>query len=398
MEAQLVLVGGRSSIPNILTILHLKPDVVVTLCSHESKTDFQKIKDVITHYLPDCQVKNLAPVDAFVVDEIAQQCEIAFNRYPQAQWTCNITAATAVMSIAVYKEAELRGYPCWYIDTSHARIVPLVGPAYQQDIFHLSVEQYIAAYYYQLQKSKIDETDAQVLCEQQWLPFAQKLGKNLSLLHSFNEILEIIQNNGPKKDEVKGYSNKKNKHTDTFSPDAYNLLVYAKEIGLVKSITIDNSGITHFQLNNTQHQFLNGTWLEIYVWNELKTIMNLPPDSIDWGYEIITGGTKREADVLLTHKAQLIVAECKTGKNDKKPETLKDLTTLTNPIGAKFVGKILVMSLFTPDKTDEKAYRAHQEFLDKAQQQHIVVTMAEDLPSIGEILAKEVIDPTYKRI
>ena len=37
-KAQLILVGGRP-VPNILTIIHEKPDIIIALCSKESFVD-----------------------------------------------------------------------------------------------------------------------------------------------------------------------------------------------------------------------------------------------------------------------------------------------------------------------------------------------------------------------
>ncbi|HEU5226827.1 MAG TPA: hypothetical protein VFU49_03365, partial [Ktedonobacteraceae bacterium] len=93
MKAQLVLVGGRSSVPNILTILFQKPDVVIVLCSHESHSDFANFKRMVETILPTCAVEDLLPVDAFEPEEIAKRCVEAFQRYSTAEWICNITAA-----------------------------------------------------------------------------------------------------------------------------------------------------------------------------------------------------------------------------------------------------------------------------------------------------------------
>src|SRR5579875_850480 len=56
-KAQLILVGGRAAVPNILTVIHQKPQVVIAVCSKESQPDFPKLKEAINKILPDCIVE-----------------------------------------------------------------------------------------------------------------------------------------------------------------------------------------------------------------------------------------------------------------------------------------------------------------------------------------------------
>lgn len=408
MKAQLVLVGGRSSVPNILTILHQKPEVVIVLCSHESHSDFPKFKRVVEAALPTCIVEELPPSDAFDLQEIASRCIKAFQRYSEAEWICNITAATAIMSIAIYLQAKELNNACWYLNTAKTRVITLVGPKvdteHENILFYLKVEQYIEAYYFSLENGDLE--DRRVFCEQKWLPFAQTLGKEPRLALHLKQILKAIGNNKPKRDQPKGYT------LPNMPQEVHDLLKKATEFELVSKL-ISSSDSLKFTLNYLQYSFLDGGWLELYVWNEARQVKSSDQhglfDDCQWNHKVTISGVKRELDVALTYKAQLLIVECKTGDDDTtKPETRNGLVSVANPLGGRFVGKILVSSLFSPPDIDpallqndgilREQIKGHKEFLTKADRDQIVVFMAENLPRIGELLATEALTPKYPRI
>src|SRR5947208_2009926 len=105
MKAQLILVGGRASIPNILTIIHQRPDVIVAVSSTESKKDVPRLEQAIKVVHPTYQLEQVDPVDAFDFSQIYSVCEKAVKNHPDAEWIFNITTGTTIMSIAAYEVA-----------------------------------------------------------------------------------------------------------------------------------------------------------------------------------------------------------------------------------------------------------------------------------------------------
>jgi len=409
MKAQLVLVGGRSSVPNILTILFQKPDAVIVLCSHESHNDFASFKHLVEAILPTCTVEDPPPVDAFEPEEVAERCTEAFQRYSTAEWICNITAATTIMSIAVYEQARKFQKDCWYLNTSKTRVITLTGAKLDSNhnaaIFHLSVLEYISAYYYSLENGDLEERRG--WCEQHWLPFAQLLGQNPILADHLKPVMKAISNSRqqrPNKNEPKHYDFPK------LSQEAHDIMKKAEQFGLASDVRIEH-GVLHFTLTHLQDSFLNGGWLELYVWNEAKQIKSSDNSSLfddcQWNHKVTISGVTREIDVALTYKAQLIIAECKTGDDITESRTRDGLVAVANPLGGKFVGKILISSLFSPKETGpdqiqdgklREKIKGHQDFLSKADHHNIVVIMAEDLPRIRERLKQEAETPKYPRM
>src|SRR5262245_16953342 len=129
MKAQLILVGGRASIPNMLTVKYQCPDVIVPVVSTESKNDLPRLEQAIKVVHPSYQLEQVDPVDAFDFSQIYDVCEKAVKNHPDADWIFNITTGTTIMSIAAYEVAkkycQSLSIRCWYINTSQTRVVSL---------------------------------------------------------------------------------------------------------------------------------------------------------------------------------------------------------------------------------------------------------------------------------
>ncbi len=395
MKAQLILVGGRASIPNILTIIHQRPDIIVAVSSTESKKDVPRLEQAIKAVHPTYQLEQVDPVDAFDFSQIYSVCEKAVKNHPDAEWIFNITTGTTIMSIAAYEVAkkyrQSLSIQCWYINTSQTRVISLAEDS-QEKIFQITVSQYAAAYNRVLSPGDLDDERRYV--ELHWLPFAQRLGKNPHDASLIKLVMNKIKNR-PGKDK-EGEDKSKYYPMEGLSDGVYSLLEEAQHLQLISQLTRDTTSIG-FRLSYFQDRFLNGAWLEAYVWDEAKKLGDLDDckmDDCQWNHTIIDGKSKNELDVVMTYKAQLLIAECKTGEEEAfDSKTLYKLDSVANLLGGRFVSKLLITSLPLPTKADKL-----QEFIEQAESRRVVVVTAEDLPQIREILKREALTPTYARI
>ncbi|GAC1460684.1 MAG: hypothetical protein PVSMB2_21360 [Ktedonobacteraceae bacterium] len=133
-----------------------------------------------------------------------------------------------------------------------------------------------------------------------------------------------------------------------------------------------------------------GDWLEVYVWNE--TNKEDFADDCQWGYEI-QSTANNELDVVLTYKAQLIFAECKTENEPFHGRTshLDTVNTKAEMLGRTYVSKIFITN-------ESKTRNGYVNFTEQAKLRSIVVLTQEDLPDIGRIMKREALTPTYPRI
>src|SRR5216110_2750792 len=106
MSAQLILVGGRP-MPNILSIVHQKPELVVAVCSLQSyNQEWPSLRKAIKNLLPACKIEEKA-VDGYLLDKIESACESMLGSLSETpekagNWVFNITNATSIMSIGAY--------------------------------------------------------------------------------------------------------------------------------------------------------------------------------------------------------------------------------------------------------------------------------------------------------
>lgn len=403
-KALLTLFGGRSFLPTALIVIHEKPSTVVAISSEQSYQDLPQLRLAIDKYKSvhgfNCELETPDGIDAFEVAEIQATCEKALEKYPEVEWIVDITGGTSLMSIAAYKVAQKYSSEefgisirCWYLNTARARIIPLVGEPHDDSIFHISVDEYTTAYNRTLKPG--DLWGIQSSKRKQWLSFAQKLGKDPAC----NGLLKTIMSS------MKG---KPSKNTPLIcemaelSDEAYSLLEEAQQLGLISLLSKDIDAKVYFKISYFQDKFLNGGWLEAYVWNEAQSLLDEARgaplfDNCQWN-QLVEGMVDNELDVVVTYKAQLIVAECKTGDDAFAVGTLYKWDSVSGYFGGKFVGKLLITSLLPPKKTERGFYQSYMDFLARAYSKGIVVVTGEALPDIATVLRREAITPTYPRI
>ncbi len=397
-KAQLILFGGRASIPNMLTITHQKPDIIIAISSKESHKDLPKLEKSIKGVLPICELKMPDPVDGFDLRQIQETCKNELMKYPEADWIFNITSATTIMSIAAYEVAKSNAnnmsIQCLYVDTNHSRLVSLVG-----DPFSISVKAYIAAYYYKTEYGAF-KNYRDYYRQETWIHFAEQLGKSLEKVAILKRIADS--------NEFKGHSPKHSdddsitldypiKKLDPYNIDeVYDFLEEAQKVGILSGLSKDGPAPISFRLSERQYKFLNGAWLELYAWNEAKKLNIF--DDCEWDMEIIDSETTKtsggpfphkELDVAMTYRAQLIFAECKTGSQAYETHTLDDITTKAELLGGKFVTRLLITNVSKSAQQGHNEEGITEDLLKKARERRIRVVAADELPKVAEILEQE---------
>ncbi len=403
-KALLTLFGGRSFLPTALLLIHEKPNIVVAISSQQSHQDLPQLEQAIEKFKRElsfeCTLETPEGIDAFDVEKIQEVCENAVEKHSEMEWIFDITGGTALMSIAAYEVARKfrnefsKPVKCWYLNTAQTRVIRLVGESPDKSIFHINVDAYATAYKHNLKPSIFE--GIQNNSKKEWLLFAQKLGKHPRYITLVKEVMSKIGNrpavNTPKLYQISELSN-----------ETYVLLEEAQRVGLLSQLKKETDSSISFKLSYQQDKFLNGGWLEAYVWDEARQLRDETGtmalfDDCRWN-QILDGDTGNELDVAMTYKAQLIIAECKTGdRGTFSPDTIYKWDSVANSFGGRFVGKLLITSLLPPKETERGAFQSYQDFLARAHSKQVVVITADQLPDIGNILKQEAIKPTYPRI
>jgi Domain of unknown function (DUF1887). len=151
---------------------------------------------------------------------------------------------------------------------------------------------------------------------------------------------------------------------------------------------------TDIRINTYQNVFLSGGWLELYVWNEARQL-NVFSDC-QWNQKLFnpeepdSKKNKYELDVVLIYKAQLIVIECKTGREAFQTDKLHKFYSVSHALGGEFVTGILVTSLL--------AKNADPNFRERADEKGVYVVDRENLKAIKQIIKEQAMHPKKPRI
>jgi hypothetical protein len=91
------------------------------------------------------------------------------------------------------------------------------------------------------------------------------LGKKPQNIDSLKTVIKAVENNKP--------SNKTGprRYSIAESPDVYALLKEAEQAELLGDLSTAEGSIS-FLLSHTQFAFLDGAWLEAYVWDEARKV------------------------------------------------------------------------------------------------------------------------------
>jgi hypothetical protein len=352
-------------------------------------------------------------VDAFDLDEVYTTCvQVVREDYPHFDWIFNVTAATKIMSLGAYKAATKlsnmgKSIRCWYIDTLHAKVVPLVGSGRDNQLFAISLEDYATVYNCQMLPGTPGESQRKD-CLENWLPFAQFLVKHSHYIDVLKEIIKQISD----QKKVPPLKEAKSSMISLAVDGTQEILQEASKVKLLDVLDISDQAMK-IKLSYTQYHFLNGQWLEVYVWGEAMSLENglagakLFSDC-QWDRRIPDENNhnddRNQIDAALIYNAQLLIVECKTGDEFFKTETIYKLNSIARSLGDRFVTKLLVTSIRDFTKVpvlDKKTEGVRDKLIDvktRARNDHIIPVMREDLMNIREILKKQAVNPDYPRL
>jgi hypothetical protein len=279
------------------------------------------------------------------------------------------------MGIAAYEVAKQMSIPCIHVDTQHEKIISLIKDigVSAHDFFGMNVKTYMSIY----GREPDDLQDGEI----KYRADAEKWG----------HIANIMALSSDTYDFVGHIQNKEaNKPIGIPSSLVASRLLQDLERHMAIQLTSQPDG-TPSCVITTKHfaKFLQGGWLEIYVWQAAKAT-EITSDC-QWGYRIKSTAAQ-ELDMAFTYKAQLIFAECKTNKNpfEKKIHFLDTISSKADMLGRNYVTKIFVTN-------GSKTLPGYRNFAEQAKLRRIVVATAEDLPTLKDLLEKQAKNPDYPR-
>lgn len=184
----------------------------------------------------------------------------------------------------------------------------------------------------------------------------------------------------------------------------WNILQRLNQFGLITALAQKSETVFDYEIpNDANWNYLDGTWLEIFIWNQANQLVNEEEqkaffEECAFSFEIPSKkGVKKEIDVGCIYQGQFIHCSCKSEKSPFKTSYLDEIRAVSSLVGDRFCSRLFITNAYSPDE-NSGGWHDYQNFLQQAKDRQIVVVTGSDLPHIAEILKKEAEKPTYWRI
>lgn len=378
VNALLLITGGRG-VPDMLTVKYFQPDKIFNITTAQgmkNALDFQQFSRVYFHR----DVEILPTINPFDESEIKAACKAAFERAPNSEWVIHFTGSPKVVGIYAHDVAREHNIPFCFLDTEGKQLISLVKdlPIDPELFFKASVQEYIGAYgrTCKIAKPSIYRTKAE-----SWYNIAQKL---VQMPKETQALLNgLRKNNGQKRRPLEII-------VDSLAQPLIEELTRSDIIAITGQV---GTQIQCQLASNEIKEFLNGDWLEVYVWQE--AIKAGFADDCQWGYKIVVDQKlastlpSNELDLALTYNARLLIAECKSSANPFDPIFLDKLYSIANLVGGGYVSQVFITNVWSTHLSDSKK-ESFDNFQRQADVRRIRVITGEQLLEVGQLLHQQV--------
>lgn len=379
-KALLMLTGGRG-VPDMLVIKYLKPDIIFNLTTETGLRNAENLKKLAEEKFH-CYMEILPPIhlssetDVEAEQEIKEACIQALQREPEAEWIMHFTSAPKIVGIYAHDVARDHKIPYWFLETSGKKVVSMVtvSPVNSDTLFKASVEEYMNAYGRVHEETKSEE----------YRELAESLYPVAQLLIQDSVVTELLLQ------EVRRASKEQEEQKDaklleiSVDRQAEGLIKQLHASGIFTDVKQTAQGLHCTIADFDKREFLKGDWLEVYVWAKAKEASFA--DDCQWGYKIAAKLPSNELDLALTYNAQLLVAECKSGKSPFQVEYLYKLHSIADLVGSNYVQLIFITSIPRPKENDKRNFEKFNNFCQQADVRRIRVITRDELLQIGSIL------------
>lgn len=391
-RVMVVLLGGRSA-PAVLGALAARPCLVEAINSADQPDGGRQMASALRGVAGIRFGALDRRVDPYDKDAVYRLCRELGERYDPPSMVLNLSAGTKVMALGAYQLALERNIPAIYVVTNRQQVLN-VTTSEQFPFPVLDIRSYLACYgrspqsVFDFSRLSVDEQQA------------------IALANSFVEVgqpafqvLDLIRRRAG--NSVGGPCG-----IDHYKPRAEQLAVWQilERTGIVQDVGIRGGQFWFTIPTKSDFEFLKGTWLEVYVWDQARKLRRENGDPVFFdarsSLEIPSDrlNARKEIDVALLYDGQLIHCSCKSGRNNVwETRHLDELSSVSQLIGGDFCSRVFVTSQPKPDEKSQD-YGAYLRFLDQARDRRIVVITQEQLASIGQVLREIAEKPIYPRI
>jgi hypothetical protein len=374
-----VCLVSDQTIPNILGIMHFKPEHILFITTEEMKR-----KNKTEAILNTIKRAGIDPTFSEIVvkEDSPYDCQIKISQWIEStendQFTVNLTCGTKIMSISVFHIFRDYGSMMIYIPypkNEFIQIYPIKKNVHPESIsLRLGVVDYLTAYSLKvINEKKLEQKKEE----------AEKR-KNLTklIIENYKELEALLKDLYSK---LALYRTEKFYNFEfeyEFASDSI-YQEFFRQLGCeLKEDKISK------KLTRREIQFLTGGWLEEYVFNCVNSLLDKEINDAVLGIEIENiAGSKNEFDVMFTKDNAIYFIECKSLSPDKNlaQESLYKIGALQKEFGLR------VRSFFvtTSQKIMDENGQIRQSIKARAEQFNTEIITYENISNLEEILKQK---------
>ena len=150
-----------------------------------------------------------------------------------------------------------------------------------------------------------------------------------------------------------------------------------------------------------EQAFLNGAWLEEYVWEVAEELRRQEPglfDATGKGVVFRSGSAVREIDFIALRGGVPLIASCKSGTDPWQKQDLDEVAAIAQLLGGSYAIRLFITHQPPPTSSYPNTADPYVQFQEQASRQRVVLISGQELGRLAEILRKEMLTPTYKLV
>ena len=388
----LILLLGNRIQPATMLAYHLQPDRVACIGSADRPETLDEVTAALAHLPRPPRVEGRRKVAPYRLDETLAAIDALLADRADLAPVIGLTGCPLPMSIAGYEAGRRLGCPVLYVNTQGAEIVDFTRPEQTEPlrIRFKKVDDYLAICglaAFERGKPACVSTEADRQNAAQLLGRAGEAGIRLIAALRAAGLPQAGVVHLPAAgldDEVRRL-----------------LRGLARARLLTDRIERLDGSVTCRIPAAGEAAFLNGDWLEAYVWGVAEALRGPEPALFDVaarGVAFRSGTAEREIDFIALRGGVPLIASCKSSADPWHKEDLDELAAIAQLLGGNYVTRLFIAHQNPPLRVSSQAADPYRQFQEQARRLRIVLVTGRDLGRLDEILRHELLDPTYKPV
>ncbi|MGQ9571270.1 MAG: Card1-like endonuclease domain-containing protein [Thermodesulfovibrionales bacterium] len=293
-------------IPNLTSVLHFKPDMVILLTTPEMKQKAKRLEEVLHN--KGFNTKQIS-ISAYEINNVIDECEKLLDQFEDSEVSLNITGGTKIGTLGTFRVFYKRDKPIYYVNTHDNEILQIFPEDKQLNTtitVKIPIKDYLAVYGFKVQKYVKEKEINSIYKRKKSTVYLAYLAVHAE--HIIGEINYKLQGLDQFAYPYE-MSLKSNENT-------YKLCSLLKEANLIKL-----KGKTTLEIPDSETaRYLSGIWFEEYVYTIAKC---LDLDEIKLNVEGIWDISgkhipRNEFDILLSKGNRLFFISCKTANPERR--------------------------------------------------------------------------------